>query len=131
MTTSGRFIIMLVWREAAGASASATRNTLNSIMVANIPISVEQIEAFCRKWNLREFALFGSVLREDFRPDSDVDVLITFGAGAGMTIESYIAMGDELRAMFGHPVDLVEKHLVRNPFRRHEILTTRRILYAA
>ena len=43
-----------------------------------IPIDMGAIEAFCRKWNVREFALFGSVLRDDFRPDSDVDVLVTF-----------------------------------------------------
>jgi hypothetical protein len=100
-------------------------------MIERMSIPHEKIKAFCHKWNLSEFALFGSVLRDDFGPDSDVDVLISFKPGAGMTIESYIEMGDELQAIFSHPVDLVEKRLVRNPFRRHEILTTRQILYAA
>lgn len=100
-------------------------------MVANIPIPMDQVEAFCRKWCLSEFALFGSVLRDDFRPDSDVDVLICFKPGHRMSIESYIAMEEELKTMFGREVDVVEKQLLRNPFRRHEILTTRQILYAA
>lgn len=95
-------------------------------MVPNISIPMEKIEAFCRKWNVSEFALFGSVLRQDFGPDSDVDVLISLKPGGGMTIEGYIETGDELKAIFGRPVDLVEKRVVRNPFRRHEILTTRR-----
>ena len=47
-------------------------------MTARIDIPMEQIEAFCRRWRVVEFTLFGSVLREDFRPDSDVDVLVSF-----------------------------------------------------
>ena len=104
---------------------------MTAMPVANIDIPMEKIQAFCMKWNLSEFSLFGSVLRDDFGPESDVDVLIAFKPGFGMTIEIYMAMEDELKAMFGREIDLVEKHLVRNPFRRHEILTTRRVLYAA
>jgi len=44
----------------------------------NIDIPMDRIEEFCRRWKIREFSLFGSVLREDFRPDSDVDVLVSF-----------------------------------------------------
>jgi len=100
-------------------------------MVANVDISSARMEAFCRKWKLKELSLFGSVLRDDFRPDSDVDVLISFLPGGEMTLESVIEMRDELQSIFGRDVDLVEKRLVRNLFRRHEILTTRRVLYAA
>jgi len=99
--------------------------------VGNLNIAADRIEAFCRKWRLSELAVFGSALRSDFRPDSDVDVLVSFTPGAAMTLESYIDMRDELKGIFGREVDLVEKPLVRNPFRRHEILTTRRVLYAA
>ena len=48
---------------------------------SNLEIPLGRIEAFCRKWKIREFSLFGSVLREDFRPDSDIDVLVSFRAG--------------------------------------------------
>ena len=98
---------------------------------AKINVDREKIVKFARKWHLREFSLFGSVLRDDFQPDSDVDVLISFMPGHAMTLESFIEMRDELRGIFGREVDLVEKQLVRNPFRRHEILTTRQVLYAA
>jgi hypothetical protein len=100
-------------------------------MTRHIEISAAAIESFCRKWKLSEFALFGSILRDDFNADSDVDVLVSFIPGSAMTFDGYIEMRDELRELFGREVDLVEKRLVRNPFRRHEILTTRQVLYAA
>lgn len=98
----------------------------------NIEIPREQIEAFCRKWKIREFALFGSVLRDDFRPDSDVDVLVEFTEDANPTYRQWLAMEDELRAMVGgRDVDLVEKAMVVNPFRRKHILEHQRVMYAA
>jgi uncharacterized protein len=94
--------------------------------------SADQIEAFCRRHGVVEFSLFGSVLRDDFGPESDVDVLIALAPGRTMTVEKYLEMRDELSAMFGgRGIDLVQKRLLTNPFRRHEILTTRRVLYAA
>jgi hypothetical protein len=101
------------------------------MVAAKIDIPMAKVAAFCQKWKLREFSLFGSVLREDFGPDSDVDVLIAFKPGSAMTLEGYMEMTDELQAMFGREIDLVEKRLVRNPFRRYEILTNRQVLYAA
>lgn len=98
----------------------------------NVEVSREKIEAFCRKWKVREFSLFGSVLRDDFRPDSDVDVLLSFEPGSGMTFDNFLDIRDELSAMFGgREVDVIEKRLLRNPYRRHEILTTREVVYAA
>ena len=98
----------------------------------NIQVPEERIEAYCRKWKIKELSLFGSVLRDDFRPDSDIDVLISFAPGGEMTFENFLEMRDELSAIFGgRPIDLVEKRLVKNPFRRHEILTTREVVYAA
>jgi predicted nucleotidyltransferase len=91
----------------------------------------ERIIAFCRKWRIVELALFGSVLRDDFRKDSDVDVLVTFGPGGRLTFENRVKMLDELSAIFGRSADLVEKRAIRNPFRRYEILTTKSVVYAA
>ena len=96
-----------------------------------IEIPTEQIEAFCRRWKVREFSLFGSVLRKDFRPDSDVDVLVEFEVDHGWGLYDVIDMEDELRHSFGRDVDLVMKGGLRNPIRRKEILTTRQVLYAA
>src|ERR1700677_868463 len=100
--------------------------------IGNLTIPAQQIEAFCHKWKLNELSLFGSVLRDDFGPHSDVDILISFSPGAKMTFEGFIEMREELSLIFGdRPVDLVEKRLLRNPFRRYEILTTHEVLYAA
>lgn len=96
-----------------------------------IQIPLKQIEDFCRKWKIKEFALFGSVLREDFRPDSDIDVLVSFEPDGGITFDNRVELLDELAEIFGREVDLVEKDAIRNPFRRHEILTTREVVYAA
>jgi predicted nucleotidyltransferase len=102
-----------------------------SIAVGRIPVSTDAIVAFCRKWNVRELSLFGSVLREDFSPQSDIDVLVEFEPGTSRSLFDLVEMQDELRALFGREVDLVSQGGLRNPFRRQEILTTREILYAA
>jgi len=96
-----------------------------------IPIDQTQIAEFCRKWQITEFALFGSVLRDDFGPDSDVDVLVTFAPDTPWSLLDVVSMIDELKVIFGREVDLVEKGAIRNPFRRHSILSTKEVVYAA
>ena len=95
----------------------------------DIPFS--RIEDFCRRWHVVEFALFGSILREDTRPDSDVDVLVTFADDVRLSLYDWVDMEDELRGIFGRDVDLVSKSGLRNPFRRHEILRTQKVIYAS
>jgi len=96
-----------------------------------ITLDKARIDEFCRKWMIRELALFGSVLREDFRPDSDVDMLVTFAKDAPWSGFDLVEMENELKTLFGRPVDLVEKRAIRNPFRRHAILTSKQVIYAA
>ncbi len=91
----------------------------------------EQIAQFCRRHHIRRLMLFGSVLRDDFRPDSDVDVLVSFEADAPWDLFHLVEMRDELMALFGRDVDLVEKEGLRNPFRRRTILDTREVIYGA
>jgi len=100
-------------------------------MISPNEIPQERIAAFCRKWKIKELALFGSVLREDFGPDSDVDVLVTFEPDVPWSLFDWPDMTDELKVIFGREVDLVEKAGLRNPYRRYTILTTREIIYAA
>ena len=95
-----------------------------------IEVDEERIASFCRRWKIDEFSVFGSALREDFGPDSDLDVLVAFAPDAPWTAFEWVDMRDELEAMFGRQVDLVEKGTVRNPFRHHEIEATREIVYA-
>ncbi len=103
-------------------------------MSARIPIDREKIAGFCRKWRIVEFALFGSVIRADFRPDSDVDVLVTFAPEARWSLLDMVTMGDELKGMFGREVDLVERHAVEqseNYIRRKHILQNLEDVYVA
>lgn len=100
-------------------------------MVARVPIPDDQVADLCRRWRIVEFSLFGSVLTDDFRADSDVDVLVAFEQGATPPLEAWLDLTDELQALFGRKVDLVERRLVTNPYRRHHILTHRKVLYAA
>lgn len=100
-----------------------------------LSLPYEQIAEFCRKWNVTEFALFGSVLRDDFRPDSDVDVLVSFPSyEATPSLFDHVEMQDELVEIFGRPVDLLTRGGVedsRNPLRKRAILETARVVYAA
>jgi predicted nucleotidyltransferase len=93
-----------------------------------IEIPREKLRDFCRKWKITEFALFGSVTRPDeFRADSDVDVLARFEPGAPWSLFDWVSMEDELAAIFGRPVDLVEKVTVEtsdNRFRKRSILNS-------
>ena len=96
-----------------------------------IAIPQKQIEAFCKKWRVREFALFGSVLRDDFRPDSDIDVLVSFMEDPDIGLWDLSEMAEELEALYARKVDLVIKEGLNNPFRRKEILERRNFFYSA
>jgi len=77
-----------------------------------IQVPDDAIAAFCRRWKVVEFAFFGSVLRDDFGPASDVDVLVAFAPGAAHTLFDLVRMEDELQAMFGRKVDLVTRRAI-------------------
>lgn len=97
----------------------------------NINVPYGQLAAFCRRWKIEEFALFGSVLRNDFGPESDIDVLVTFDPSAQWSLFNLAAMQLELEEMFGRPVDLVERRGLQNPFRRRAILNSLEVIYAS
>jgi uncharacterized protein len=100
-----------------------------------IDLPYEEIAAFCRRWNVSEFALFGSVLRDDFRPESDVDVLVSYiSPELAPSLFDHVDMQDELEAIFGRPVDLISKkgiELSDNRFRKKAILDSAKVVYAA
>lgn len=100
-------------------------------MTPQLPIPDARIRDFCRRHHVRSLALFGSVLREDFGPDSDIDVLVDFEPDAPVSLLEIVDMQDELEALLERSVDLVDLKGLRNPFRRDEILRTRQIIYAA
>jgi hypothetical protein len=101
---------------------------------AQIEIPYDEIAAFCRKWRITELALFGSVLRDDFRPDSDVDVLITREPGVYWPWGGYGEMTEELERIFGRAVDLHERPALeqsRNYIIRRNVLGSLQVIYAA
>lgn len=100
----------------------------------SIEVNKEQLESFCRRWKVAELALFGSVLRKDFRPDSDVDVLVCFLPEARHGLFDLVRMQEELKAILGREVDLVERTAIehsKNYLRRKAILSSLEIVYAA
>lgn len=103
-------------------------------MSARLEFPQDRIEAFCKRWRIAEMALFGSVLRDDFGPDSDVDVLVSFSPRAPHTLLDIARMQDELSRVFGRQVDLVERAAVErspNYIRRKAILRSAETIYAA
>jgi len=100
-------------------------------MSMSIDIHKDKIAEFCRRWKVKELAIFGSALGNDFRPDSDVDVLVVFQDDAKWNLFDHIKAEEELKQIFGREVDLVEKNAIRNPFRRHHILQNHQVIYAS
>jgi len=99
-----------------------------------IPIRREELQAFCQRHRIRRLALFGSVLRADFRPDSDVDVLVDFEEGAEPGLFDLVSLQEELSEMLGRRVDLVERQAVErseNYIRRRHILGSAETVYVA
>jgi predicted nucleotidyltransferase len=99
-----------------------------------IPLKRGEIAAFCQRWQITELAFFGSVLRDDFRPDSDVDVLVTFAPGIEWSLFDHIAMEEELSAILCWKVDLVSRRAIErssNWIRCKTILETAEPFYAA
>lgn len=104
---------------------------LQSELQIEIPESA--IIAFCRKWLIDEFALFGSAVRNDFDQDSDIDILVTFSQEAKWTLFDHVDMQDELKTLFGREVDLVSRKGIersQNYIRRREIIDSARVIYA-
>ncbi|MDD3926582.1 MAG: nucleotidyltransferase family protein [bacterium] len=103
-------------------------------MSPRVELNMNKIREFCRRWKITEFALFGSVLREDFRADSDIDVLVTFAPDAKISLFDLSDIEDELAGIVGRKVDLVLKRgIERSPnyIRRKAILSSAEVIYAA
>lgn len=99
-----------------------------------IRIPKTKLIEFCKRWNVSEFALFGSVLRADFRTDSDVDVLVSFAPQARITLFDMARMQAELKDIFKRDVDLVSKRGLensRNTLRRKRILDSAQVIHVS
>jgi len=103
-------------------------------MKAKLSLDREKIAEFCRRWKITELSLFGSVLRDDFGPDSDVDLLVSFAPEAKWSLLDHVAMEEEIAAILGRKVDLVSRRAVEqseNWIRRRAILESAEAFYVA
>jgi len=103
-------------------------------MAAHITIPKEKIADFCRRNHIRELSLFGSVLRDDFAPDSDVDVLVEFETGREPGLMELVKMENELSELLGQKADMVERKAVEkseNYIRRRHVLQSLEVVYVA
>ena len=103
-------------------------------MSARIAFDRGKIGDFCRRWDITELALFGSVLRDDFGPESDVDVLVTFAPDAHRTLFDLVHMQDELKEILGREVDVVSRRGIEsspNYIRRKAILSSAEVIHVA
>ena len=110
------------------AGRSAARR--EGVSIAHLALDKERIASFCRERHIRRLAFFGSVLREDFGPDSDVDVLVEFEPEARVGFLALARAARELSAILGRRVDLVPQAGLK-PLIRDEVLAEAEELYAA
>src|SRR3712207_820041 len=95
-----------------------------------VDIPMESLAELCRRYQVRELSIFGSAVRDAFRPDSDIDLLVDFQPNAGIGLLDFIGLQQDLEALLGRKVDLVPKRGLK-PLIRDEVLRQARTLYAA
>jgi len=100
----------------------------------NVDLPLADIQIACQRWHIKELALFGSVLRDDFRPDSDIDILVTFAPEAKRSLTETLQLRDEFQILFGRKVDLIVKSAIErsdNWLRKQNILESAQTIYVA
>lgn len=101
--------------------------------ILQLPIPAREVADFCQRWKVLELAVFGSALRVDFNPSSDIDLLISFASDADWSLLDHVQMQQELQVLFNREVDLISRRaLERSPnwLRRQEILGTAEIIFS-
>ena len=100
--------------------------------MVQVPLPLDKIKEFCDRWKIVEFALFGSVLRDNFHSNSDIDVMVEFNQDSRYSLFDLVIMEDELKAIFNRDVDLVTRKGIansRNYLRRQNILNSAQTIY--
>lgn len=108
--------------------------SLQQSLISRLGLSPDQVAEFGQRWQVKELALFGSVLRSDFRADSDIDMLISYRSEANHGLLARVRMKHELEALCGREVDLVTKKSIeqsQNVLRRQTILESAQVIYVA
>ena len=103
------------------------------MLATQIPLPEKDLAAFCKRWMVIEFALFGSALRDDFSPESDIDALVDFSSQSKWGLFDHIQMKQELKELFGRNVDLITQRSLEqshNDLLRAEILENAKVIYS-
>lgn len=106
----------------------------NTELSSRLNITNTALADFCRRWRVTELAVFGSILRDDFGPDSDIDLLVTFEPDSPWSLFDIVTMKLEAEALFGRPIDIVSRRGVEqhtNPWAKHLILSTAKPIFSA
>jgi len=120
--------------EAGEESQQAVQNLgYNKNMKFLDSLESKEIALFCKRWKIREFAVFGSILRDDFKPESDVDVLISCSSSAEWGLFDHVQMRHELESLLGRKVDLVTRRALeqtQNHILRERILNSAKVIFS-
>ena len=105
--------------------------TIEKLKKNGIFLDYNGIVHICKKYNINELSIFGSSIRGDFNQNSDIDILVSFGNNADISLFDLMDLENEFSQLFQKEVDIVEKESLKNPIRKNKILSTREIIYAA
>jgi len=105
--------------------------TIEKLRKNGISFDYKDITLLCKKYDINELSIFGSSIREDFTQNSDVDILVSFGKKAEISLFDLMDLENEFSKLLKREVDIVEKEALKNPIRKNRILSTREIIYAA
>lgn len=104
--------------------------TIEKLQKNGISFDYNDVVRTCEKYRVNELSIFGSSIREDFTPNSDVDILVSFGNDSEITLFDVMEMEREFSKFMKWPVGVVEKESLKNPVRKNRILSTREVVYA-
>lgn len=104
--------------------------TIEKLQKNGISFDYNDVVRTCEKYRVNELSIFGSSIREDFTPNSDVDILVSFGNDSDITLFDVMEMEREFSKFMKWPVGVVEKESLKNPVRKNRILSTREVVYA-
>lgn len=111
-----------------------TKTCSQTTLYNRMGITPDQLATLCQQWHLSELALFGSILRDDFKSQSDIDILVSYQPNAQRGLFAKMTLKEELEALLHRKVDLVSKKAIqqsRNWIRRNNILNSAEVIYVA
>jgi predicted nucleotidyltransferase len=105
--------------------------TMEKLRKNGIFLNYEDVVHLCKKYYINELSIFGSSIRDDFKENSDIDILVSFNKDSKITLFDIMNLEKEFSELLDREVDIVEKEALKNPIRKDKILSSREIIYAA